>query len=585
MTILQLNKRSGRRFVFSGMLFALCALRSIALSVRVAWAAHARAADVAIAAGILTQTGSVLVFIVNLFLAQRIVRARHPVFGWRRPTGLAFRFLVACVVASLVMVVAVTIQTFFTLDAGIRRADRVVQLFAGTYMAVLAFLPIPVVLLAILIPRGKGKGAGRVEKFGTGRWRTKVWLLLFTSVLATLGAAFRVATGYMARPANDPAWYHSRACYYCFNFVTDLIISAVYLFSRFDRRFIVPNGAKGPGDYSSGNGIRVRAPSVASSDGGEANGDTGEKDPEKFAKDGNSSSTEGGSEKSSLPILDGSGGKGKGKEKGKDVAPGLESDDKQAVKSPDSATAIATALAESRDAQTQTPPGPWYGSMPWPFRPSWAVERNSANSGPLPSSSTNRSSTGDDNNSTEIGSPAAPAYSSAEDHHHPHHLDEASSQWGGETSSSTCIQEPESAHLKAAHQRRQFHPHQLHHQQQQQQNQPQQHGPTQIFGQALTSDEQIHIQSRPIWPAATATVTAPASVSNEAFAPRHAPSPSNSSTAASSSSSSGHGHGHGHSHVGSSRNSSNSRAFSRGRTGRSQSCGRIRNESVEGGWI
>ncbi|KAI8956225.1 hypothetical protein F4801DRAFT_586311 [Xylaria longipes] len=244
-TILHANKRNGLKFLFSGMMFALCVLRSVALGMRITWATSPHVANIAIAAGILTQTGSVIVFIVNLILAQRVVRAYHPRFGWHPATTSALWFLVGCTVASLIMVITVTVQSFFTLDADIRRSDRIVQLFGGTYMAVLAFLPLPIVALAALLPRA-GK---RVEKFGAGRWRSKVWLLLFTSALATLGAAFRIYTGYAPRPASNPAWYHGRACYYCFNYVTDLIISAAYLFSRFDRRFIVPNGAKGPGDY------------------------------------------------------------------------------------------------------------------------------------------------------------------------------------------------------------------------------------------------------------------------------------------------------------------------------------------------
>ncbi|KAI0106251.1 hypothetical protein GGR51DRAFT_571549 [Nemania sp. FL0031] len=248
MTILQLNKRRGLKFLFSGMLFALCVLRSAALSMRMAWAAHPYTANVAIAAGILTQTGSVLVFVINLILTSRLVRGWQPALGWHPATRLAARLLIAGVVASLLMVIAVTVQSFFTLDTGIRAADRTVQLVAGMYMAVLAFLPLPILLLAgRVLPRTQ-----RIEKFGAGRWRSKVRLLIFTSALATVGATFRVATGFAPRPLSSPAWYHSRACYYCFNYVTDLLISAAFLLSRFDKRFIVPNGAKGPGDYAKG---------------------------------------------------------------------------------------------------------------------------------------------------------------------------------------------------------------------------------------------------------------------------------------------------------------------------------------------
>ncbi|KAI0875842.1 hypothetical protein GGS24DRAFT_268889 [Hypoxylon argillaceum] len=470
MTILQLNKRAGLKFLFSGMLFALCALRSVALGTRIAWAAHPRVANVAIAAGILTQTGSVLVFVINLIFAQRVLRAYHARIGWHAAVTLAFRFLVACVVASLLMVIAVTIQSFFTLDPAVRRADRTVQLFAGTYMAALAFLPIPIVALAALLPRTR-----HVEKFGAGRWRSKLRLLLFTAALATLGATFRVFTGYVPRPLSSPAWYHSRACYYCFNFVTDLTISAAYLFSRFDRRFIVPNGAKGPGDY--GRNVRVRPQSIVSSTAGGEEEEGNETDPEKLAKLRDTGNEDGSEEKASLPLYD---EKGKGVDKGKGIALG---DDE---KEPSSSVPV-----RSIDAQTQTygPGGDWLG-VPWPFRTSWAMTRTC---GPMPSPA-NQSSAGD---STDTVSPLSPSLnpSPLDDPPQLHScIDEVSSQWGGETSS-TYIQEPEPAHVRT---QRYFYP---------------PHSQTHVFGQALTADEEIHLgapgvaDDAMIWPFTSETFT------------------------------------------------------------------------------
>ncbi|RYC61765.1 hypothetical protein CHU98_g4422, partial [Xylaria longipes] len=275
---------------------------------------------------------------------------------------------------------------------------------------------------------------------------SKVWLLLFTSALATLGAAFRIYTGYAPRPASNPAWYHGRACYYCFNYVTDLIISAAYLFSRFDRRFIVPNGAKGPGDY--GKAVRARPPSIASSDGGEENGN--DTDPEKLARL-RGDSNEDGREKAAPPVYchDGK-DNGKGKGKGKDI--GTESDDK------------GPALAVDNSTQTMYGSGgDWY---PWPFRASWAMQHNRE----LMPSMANQFSEGDNAN---IGLP--PANYSPVDGPPPQ---EASSQWGGETST-TYIQEPDPAHSRPA--QRQFQPHQL-----------QQHGRPHTLGQAYSADEALN---------------------------------------------------------------------------------------------
>ncbi|KAI0132227.1 hypothetical protein BJ170DRAFT_592198 [Xylariales sp. AK1849] len=244
MATFQVNKKHGHLFVFSAMMFAFSLIRGVALILRIVWASFPMNTRMAIAANILTQAGTVIVFIVNLFFAQRILRGYHPKLGWSTPARVALRFLVACVIVCLLMVIAVTIQSFYTLDVATRDADHKAQLVAGTYLAVLAFLPIPIVILAAITPRKH-----HVEKFGTGSLKVKLALVIFTSVLLSLGAGFRVGTNYNPRPLNDPTWYHTRAAYYIFNFVLDLIVSYTYLAAGFHKRFHIPNGAKGPGSY------------------------------------------------------------------------------------------------------------------------------------------------------------------------------------------------------------------------------------------------------------------------------------------------------------------------------------------------
>ncbi|KAI0152486.1 hypothetical protein F4776DRAFT_670145 [Hypoxylon sp. NC0597] len=246
MIILRMNKQRHLKFIFSGMLFALCLLRSISLATRMIWASYPKTVNAIIAASVMTQCGSVLIFVINLFFAQRILRAYHPRLGWHRCTAYMVWFLIACVLCCLIMAIVATIHSFFTMDNKAQDADHAVQLFAGFYLAFLAFLPVPVVGIAAATRRR----CFRVEKFGAGRWRAKVGLLIFTALVTTLGAAFRVGVNFDARPGTDPAWFHSKACYYGFNFVTDLVVSTAYLLARFDRRFIVPDGARGPGDYS-----------------------------------------------------------------------------------------------------------------------------------------------------------------------------------------------------------------------------------------------------------------------------------------------------------------------------------------------
>ncbi|KAI0811631.1 hypothetical protein GGR55DRAFT_79690 [Xylaria sp. FL0064] len=512
MTILQLNKRAGLKFLFSGMLFVLSILRTIALSMRIVWATKPRAADIAIAAGILTQTGSVLVFVINLFLAQRVVRGYHPRFGWHPATNAFFIFLVACVVASLIMAIAVTVQSVLTLDGDIRRADRTVQLFAGTYMAVLSFSPIPIVLLAMVWPRKT-----HIERFGAGRWRTKVRILLFTTAVATLGTAFRIYTNYATRPATDPAWYHSRACYYCFNYVVDLVISATFLFSRFDRRFIVPNGAKRPGDY--GKGVRdatitttgagaVGASSNKKGDDDDEKDGSNMTDPEKLAEL-NHSNEDIDSEKGHLPVCD--------DDEDDDEADLVDDDEKAPVRDKGKGKEVNVEGDEKGSSNDETPtqmygPGGQWNGVPWPFRASWTAPRvfgpgQREEHEPLPSEPANHSRHGD-GDSTEIGSSTDGSHSRSNSNSTGRGSrsgggtsEEASSQWGGETSS-TCIQEPEPAHLRTTTQQQQrsrshhHHPHHpLHNHNNHNHNylRPHslQHSQSYVFGQALTSNDSI----------------------------------------------------------------------------------------------
>ncbi len=146
----------------------------------------------------------------------------------------------------LAMVITATIQSFYTLDVTIRSIDRKLQQAASTYLMFIAFLPIPMVILGLIVPRKT-----RVEKFGSGRWRTKVAILLTSATLLCLGAAFRCGTNFKnPRPRDDPAWYQAKWCFYFFNFTIEITVVYLFLALRVDRRFHVPNGSKGPGDYT-----------------------------------------------------------------------------------------------------------------------------------------------------------------------------------------------------------------------------------------------------------------------------------------------------------------------------------------------
>jgi hypothetical protein len=258
--LFQRNKRRGHFFIFSSMLFGFSLMRTGGLAMRLLWAVNLDNVQILMAANILAQAGSIIVFVVNLFLTQRIVRGYHADFGWSTTARVVFRFLVFCVLSCLVMLIAGTTQSFYTLDETIRAQDHLVQLFAGTLLTVLAFLPVPVVIISALVPRRY-----RIEKFGQGSWRSKILLLSFASVLLSLGAGFRVGVNYGPRPVADPAWYHGRTPFYIFNFVLDLIMSFTYIGFEFYNRFYIPDGAKGPGSYMAGDQVKDLTPPASRS--------------------------------------------------------------------------------------------------------------------------------------------------------------------------------------------------------------------------------------------------------------------------------------------------------------------------------
>ena len=246
MTILQLNRRKGHKFLISGLLFGFCMARIAAQVMRIVWACYPEDVSVAIAAMIFVSLGVLILFLTNLIFAQRIIRAAHPHFGWHRAIHYSFMVLYILILLMLIMVIIATVQSFYTLNIHTKTIDADLQRTASTYLMLISFLPIPIVILGLILPRQT-----RVEKFGSGRWRTKIRILLASSVLLCLGASFRTGTAFRnPRPKDDPAWYHAKWCFYFFNFTLEIIVVYLYLILRIDQRFHIPDKSHGPGDYS-----------------------------------------------------------------------------------------------------------------------------------------------------------------------------------------------------------------------------------------------------------------------------------------------------------------------------------------------
>ncbi|KAL2208908.1 hypothetical protein CC79DRAFT_1367115 [Sarocladium strictum] len=248
MYFLQTNLKRGHKFVISGATFGFCMTRITALIMRIVWSNFPNNVKIAIATNVFTNAGVIIFFVVNVVLAQRILRAHHPEFGWRKELKVPFIFVYFSFFACLVLLITSIVYSNFTLDQSLLAELRKIRLFASTYLAVLTFIPIPIVLLAILVPHPKP-----IDDFGKkGSMRSRVILVLFTASLLCLGATYRAVVGYYRRPLSNPGWFNHKAAFYCFNFAIEIIVLYTYTLSRFDQRFHIPDGSSAPGHYSQG---------------------------------------------------------------------------------------------------------------------------------------------------------------------------------------------------------------------------------------------------------------------------------------------------------------------------------------------
>lgn len=207
---------------------------------RIAWTTHVTNISLGLAASIFVAVGVIILYVVNLIFAQRLIRASHPRLGWNPIFGVVFKALYALVAITIIMLIVVTIQSFFTLNTYTRRIDRDIQLYGATCFAILSFLPIPMVFALLAIPR-----SSPLDKFGRGRWRNKIFVLLAGATLICFGAAYRCGTSWLSpvplmQPMPD---YFNKGAFYIANFGVEILTVYLYAIVRVDMRFHVPNGA------------------------------------------------------------------------------------------------------------------------------------------------------------------------------------------------------------------------------------------------------------------------------------------------------------------------------------------------------
>ncbi|KAH8657954.1 hypothetical protein BX600DRAFT_61785 [Xylariales sp. PMI_506] len=245
-TIFFVNRRRGHKFFISWFLNVFCIIRIVTCSMRIAWAKSPTNSHLAIAAQVFNSAGILFIYIINLIFAQRILRARQPKIGWSKLLAVSLKIMFGLIFGTLIMAITVLVISINTTNPHTLQAIRDVGLAAATFITVMAVLPAVLLAAAFLWPASKD-----AENFGAGSMRAKVLIVSVACCLAVISAGFKCGTTWKPpRLASDPAWYDLRPAFYCFTFLMEILILALFLVTRVDKRFHVPNGCKAPGDYT-----------------------------------------------------------------------------------------------------------------------------------------------------------------------------------------------------------------------------------------------------------------------------------------------------------------------------------------------
>ncbi|KAL5341407.1 hypothetical protein BJX70DRAFT_358692 [Aspergillus crustosus] len=246
MTIFQINQKRNHKFVLSAMLFGFSMARITTLVLRIVWANRQHNVRLAIAANVFVNAGVLIAYIINLILAQRILRAKQPHLGWHRIPRTGAKIAYYLIPVALIMVIVPSIVSVYTLSPEVRASCRDVQLTAMSYLLIFTALPLLHILPVTILPRSADE-----ESFGAGSMRAKTIVVTLSTCMCILIAGFKAGANYSPpRPATQPAWYHSKSTFYVFNFVLEILILSLLTFTRIDKRFHIPNGSTKPGDYS-----------------------------------------------------------------------------------------------------------------------------------------------------------------------------------------------------------------------------------------------------------------------------------------------------------------------------------------------
>ncbi|UQC75697.1 uncharacterized protein CLUP02_02353 [Colletotrichum lupini] len=245
LSIYRRNAKRGHKFLISDIVFDFCMIRTVTCIFRITWSIVSTRGVVLLA--LITENGgAALMFAVNIFFAQRLVRSIHPKAGWCTAFSQFSLILLFSVPAFIILNMTSTIIAFFSVG-NVDRLETTDDLlkFGSSWNTFLSIFPVLVVSGCLSVPGPKP------EKFGSGSQRVKVALLYLGSFLLITGQSIRLFAVFNKElPGATPSVIYGKAVFYTTGFFFELIVVALYAIMRVDLRFHIPNGASGPGDYS-----------------------------------------------------------------------------------------------------------------------------------------------------------------------------------------------------------------------------------------------------------------------------------------------------------------------------------------------
>lgn len=208
-----------------------CIERVGALGIRIAGTLRGSNGKLYVAGVTMVYGALVLLYIANFIFAHRIIRAQHQGKGLRIIFGIIFLVIYLLVVLAWGLLMTGILQPFWRLGRNVRFTDRALRIYGFTFFAFAAILPIILVLISTIIPRGK-----RAQREKTG---FRVVILLIGCFLAGLEAFYIAGVEWMPPRSrfNRIPDYMSRSWYYVMIFTLEFILVMLYGITRVDSRF------------------------------------------------------------------------------------------------------------------------------------------------------------------------------------------------------------------------------------------------------------------------------------------------------------------------------------------------------------